>query len=96
VAVNNVINARILTENRVKETTWDLHDAREAWSTPRCERDTARDEEANISQVNQLTKLSAESERSARDHDRSLKPQRVRTAKVKVRPHTRRSRPRLH
>jgi hypothetical protein len=96
VAVNNVINARILTENRVKETAWNLHDARKAWSTPRCERDTARDEKANISQVNQLTHLSTESERSARDHDRSLKPQRVRATKIKVRPHTCRSRPRLH
>jgi hypothetical protein len=96
VAVNDVIDARVLSEDGVKETTRDLHDARKAWSTSRCKRDTARDEEANISQVNQLAHLSAESEWSARDHDRSFEPQWVRAAKIKIRSHARRCDPSLH
>jgi hypothetical protein len=52
VSIDHLINARILSTDRVKKPAWNLDHAWQAWTAPRCQRDAARDKEAHISQVN--------------------------------------------
>jgi hypothetical protein len=73
VAINHLINARILTSDRVHHPTGYLHHARQTGATARRKRDTARHKESDIAQVNELRRLGAETEHATRCHNGALK-----------------------